>query len=104
MFESYYCEVIVINGMDVSDTEKLANNMNNVEKGKELVQKYKFGNSISPIVNDRMYDAILEMAEWKDKQLKETKDAFIAFCYNIINGMYVSVEDAAKEQLEYFED
>ena len=41
--------------------------MNNVEKGKELVQKYKFGDSISPIVNDRMYDAVLEMAYWKDQ-------------------------------------
>ena len=27
MFESYGCEVIVINGMDVSDTEELAADM-----------------------------------------------------------------------------
>ena len=27
MFESYGCEIIVINGMDVSDTEELATDM-----------------------------------------------------------------------------
>ena len=51
--------------------------MNNIEKGKELVQKYKFGDSISPIVNDRMYDAVLEMAEWKDEQFEKQKKEFL---------------------------
>ena len=35
--------------------------------------------------------------------LEEDRNAFIAFCYNIINGKYISVIDAAKEQLSYLE-
>ena len=36
--------------------------------------------------------------------LEEDRNAFIAFCYNIINGKYISVIDAAKEQLSYLEN
>ena len=38
------------------------------------------------------------------KLLEEDRNAFIAFCYNIINGKYISVIDAAKEQLSYLEN
>ena len=38
------------------------------------------------------------------KLLEEDRNAFIAFCHNIINGMYISVIDAAKEQLGYLEN
>lgn len=37
------------------------------------------------------------------KLLEEDRNAFIAFCHNIINGRYISVIDAAKEQLGYLE-
>lgn len=42
--------------------------------------------------------------ETQIKLLEEDKNAFIAFCHNIINGMYISVIDAAKEQLGYLEN
>lgn len=51
--------------------------MNNVEKGNELIRKYKFGNRISPVVNDRMYDAVLEMAEWKDEEFSIERKVLI---------------------------
>lgn len=38
------------------------------------------------------------------KLLEEDRNAFIAFCYNIINEKYISVIDAAKEQLSYLEN
>ena len=38
------------------------------------------------------------------KLLEEDRNAFIAFCYNIINGKYIAVIDAAKEQLSYLEN
>ena len=38
------------------------------------------------------------------KLLEEDRNAFIAFCYNIINGKYISVINAAKEQLSYLEN
>ena len=38
------------------------------------------------------------------KLLEEDRNAFIAFCHNIINGKYISVIDAAKEQLSYLEN
>ena len=38
------------------------------------------------------------------KLLEEDRNAFIAFCYNIINGKYISVIDAAKEQLSYLKN
>ena len=38
------------------------------------------------------------------KLLEEDRNAFIAFCYNIINRKYISVIDAAKEQLSYLEN
>ena len=38
------------------------------------------------------------------KLLEEDRNAFIAFCYNIINGKYISVIDAVKEQLSYLEN
>lgn len=83
--------------------------MTNEEKAKEISDICKNClidgiNGCSECEKAGKYLGALEMAEWKDKQFKEIKDAFIAFCYNIINGMYVSIEDAAKEQLEYLED
>lgn len=41
--------------------------------------------------------------EKRIKLLEEDRNAFIAFCHNIINGMYISVVDASQEQLEFFE-
>lgn len=38
------------------------------------------------------------------KMLEEDRNAFIGFCHNIIDGIYVSVIDAAKEQLKYLEN
>lgn len=66
---------------------------------------------VNHITNGDFDDAILlaierisgNEKEIPSKVLEETRDAFIAFCHNIINGMYVSVVDAAKEQLEYLE-
>ena len=41
--------------------------------------------------------------EKRIKLLEEDRNAFIAFCHNIINRMYISVVDAAQEQLEFLE-
>ena len=38
------------------------------------------------------------------KLLEEDRNAFIAFGHKIINGKYISVIDAAKEQLSYLEN
>ena len=51
--------------------------MTNEEKSNELVQLNKFGTSISPIINDRMYDVAMQMAAWKDQQFELEKQSLI---------------------------
>ena len=75
--------------------------MTNEEKAREIANEYCYWDDRD---ESGAVKVAIEMAEWKDHQLRDVKDAFIAFCHNIINGMYVSVEAAAKEQLEYLED
>lgn len=51
--------------------------MTNEEKVKKIVSGNKFGESVSPYYTNKMYDAVLEMAEWKDEQWKlRAKTAF----------------------------
>lgn len=70
--------------------------MDNIEKAKELVSKFKIGTSISPFVNDVMYDAILEMAKWKDEEVKNKKEKFIdkavKWLKNNIDNYYMTCE------------
>ena len=45
--------------------------MTNEEKAKEIVQKIKFSTNLHPVLNEKMYDAAMKMAEWKESQLLE---------------------------------
>ena len=81
-----------------------------IEERAELNLQYErnfCGNNLSDNMVKRAYliGATEQKAidEKRIKLLEEDRNAFIAFCHNIINGMYISVVDAAQEQLEFLE-
>ena len=45
--------------------------MSNDEKAKEITEQLKFSENLSPIVNDRIYDAAIKGMEWKQQQFIE---------------------------------
>ena len=84
--------------------------MKTIEERAELNLQYEkdfLGRDLSDDMLCRAYIAGAKEQKAIDekyiKLLEEDRNAFIAFCYNIINGKYISVIDAAKEQLSYLE-
>ena len=85
--------------------------MKTIEERAELNLQYEkdfLGRDLSDDMVCRAYIAGAKEQKAIDekyiKLLEEDRNAFIAFCYNIINGKYISVIDAAKEQLSYLEN
>ena len=85
--------------------------MKTIEERAELNLQYEkdfLGRDLSDDMLCRAYIAGAKEQKAIDekyiKLLEEDRNAFIAFCYNIINGKYISVIDAAKEQLSYLEN
>ena len=85
--------------------------MKTIEERAELNLQYEkdfLGRDLSDDMVCRAYIAGVKEQKAIDekyiKLLEEDRNAFIAFCYNIINGKYISVIDAAKEQLSYLEN
>lgn len=52
--------------------------MTNEKKAKEIVSKIPFSTLASPIYKDYAYDAALKMAEWKEQQMIEKIQDFLA--------------------------
>ena len=85
--------------------------MKTIEERAELNLQYEkdfLGRDLSDDMVCRAYIAGAKEQKAIDekyiKLLEEDRNAFIAFCYNIINGKYISVIDTAKEQLSYLEN
>ena len=85
--------------------------MKTIDEKAELNLQYEkdfLGRDLSDDMVCRAYIACAKEQKAIDekyiKLLEEDRNAFIAFCYNIINGKYISVIDAAKEQLSYLEN
>lgn len=52
--------------------------MNDEQKAKELFQKYKVSTLYHPITNEKLYDACIEMAKWKEQQCVEKVLEFVS--------------------------
>ena len=78
--------------------------MATIEERAELCQQYQeiYGGNFASAYKKGAEDQ-KSIDDRYIKLLEEDRNAFIAFCQNIINGMYISVIDAAKEQLGYLE-
>lgn len=71
--------------------------MTNEELATQVLEQLKFGETITPLANDRIYDAALVTALRKDEQLAKERQSLIdkacfLVCANLINTHLFSRE------------